>query len=112
MLNPKTDIVQLMINDIDELMKKLRLFLNELGYDSGRMSMEQLIDAVLDLKVMVNDSTYAGIIKDQNGYVAKIIPIHDFVKMGSVPSDGDGGYYKLEKDLFVLDDERKRQLEV
>lgn len=110
MLNHNTDIVKIMIQDIDEAMYKLRTVLNKYGIEASKLSMFDLMTAVEKLKVMKTNEKYVGIKKDSNGFVIKAIPIDDFVSLDSIPADVSYGYYKLIDGQFELDEERQRQL--
>jgi hypothetical protein len=105
------DVISEMIRDIDSWKKELKLFLKECDIDADYHTLEQLISTVKSLKVKRNTENYVGVVKDSNGYIVKLYPMDDFLPMTSLPNDASHGYYKIEGEKLVLDEERQRQIE-
>jgi 23S rRNA A2030 N6-methylase RlmJ len=105
------DLLAEMSRDITEWKKELSRFLKECDIEADFLSLKELIDSVKYLKVRKNTEEYAGVVKDSNGYVIRLYRMDDFLPLKSLPNDASHGYYKIEGDKLVLDEERQRQIE-
>lgn len=111
MKNPQVDIIQVMIRDIDSWSSKMNEFLVSNGVQSKDKNLYSLMESVKNLKVRLLNKEYSALLVDENGYIIRAYPMHDFVETSSVPSDITGGYYKYINNKFILDEERQRQME-
>ena len=111
MKNPQTDILQLMIRDIDSWASSMNEFLIKNGIQTESKSLYNLMEAVKKLKVRLLDTNYSALVTDENGYIIRAYQMHDFVESDKVPLDVTGGYYKFVNNEFILDEERQRQMD-
>lgn len=109
--NPKVDIVQLMMADIEEYTKKLRVFLIDNDINAYTLPLGGLISSITKLKTKLKSKDYVSFLYDDNGYIIRVNVMDDFVETSLVPDDVTQGYYKFENNKFVLDEERQRQIE-
>jgi hypothetical protein len=111
MKNPQTDILKVMIRDVDSWAASLQEFLIRNSVEIDSRSLYHLVDAVKELKVKLNDVEYAGLIYDDNGYITGAFRLGDFAEIKTLPIDVTQGYYKYVNGVFIIDEERQRQLE-
>ena len=111
MINPQTDIVQLMINDIDAVISSLSNFLVENGVRTQDQKLVEIVESVKKLKTMKKGNIYYGLMLDENGYIMNGFKIDDFVLKSVLPIDYKMGYYKYIDEKIVLDEERQRQID-
>lgn len=111
MKNPQTDIVQVIISDIDLWSNQLRTFLDANGIEAKNKKLYELIDLVKSLKVKLKNTKYVSLVLDSNGYIVGINKMDDFVEYDGLPSDIADGYYLYKEGKIILDEERQRQID-
>lgn len=109
---PLVDITREVLEDIVGMVGDLNSFLESCGVPApDRSTLLNTIERVKQLKVKLNTKDYVGFLVDSNGYIIKVFDLADFEESSKVPDNVDAGYYKYVDGEFVIDYERKRQLE-
>ena len=99
------------IEELSRISEDLYNFLVSSDKTPENKKLNTLLESVKSLKVKLNEKAYAGFVYDSNGYIIKVFNLGDFEEVSKIPADITGGYYKYVNRGFVLDEERRRQLD-
>ena len=104
------DLKTLILQDLEKFVKDVNDYLREHSVNLKVNNLQDVLDALHQLRVLKPSQEYIGVTLDNDGYIKTVQPLHDFVIKQDVPTDILQGYYKILNGVIFLDNTRQALL--
>ena len=108
--NSLTKLTERIVRDMDDLALKLQKYLVENGVTPSDSKITSLVESFEKLNVIKPDTEYIHFTISKEGYISGEEEFGAIVEKQELPADIFRGYYKVEDEKIVLDEEQRHKL--